>query len=211
MTNEEKQKIKTLEALTKKLYKKLDKKLLFHGWHHIQFVKNKAKEFSKFIDANQFLVESAAIVHDLNYIAGKSFNPESGFILAQNILTDTNYTNTEIERLKRIILESHTKIRTSKISNEGKALSDADTLFKALPITPIVFASKFIQENNINIEKLATKVCEEQNRLMRDNIYFYIPAVQQKYLSWAKTNLSLWNNVEESLKDKDIKKLLEII
>ena len=140
MTNQ--QKIQKLKSLLKKLYLKNSKKLLFHGWHHINFVSKKAAEFARPIGADEFLAESSGLVHDLNYIVMPNSEPEVGQELRENYLEKAGYSRKEIERIEKIIMEGHTRIRTTKISKEGKALSDGDTLFKALPTTPILFASK---------------------------------------------------------------------
>jgi len=192
------------------LYQKHQKELLFHGWHHITFVTKKSVVFAKEIGANEFLVQSAALVHDLNYIVESNSKPEAGKELRHSILEKAGYTPDEIEEIEKIIVDECTTNRHSDISLESKALSDADTLFKALPVTPILFASKYIQENNVDIAKLAHKICAEQNHLMESGIYFYTDKAKEMYLKWAKVNLELWGNVEECLKDEDVREMLKI-
>jgi uncharacterized protein len=101
-------------------------------------------------------------------------------------------------------------MRNKNISDEAKALSDADTLFKALLFTPILFASKYIEENKVDIKKLADKIISEQNQLFEKGIYFYTEVVKGKYLDWAKINFKLWSNVNESLEGPDIAEVLSI-
>jgi len=204
------QKIQKLKSLLKKLYLKNSKKLLFHGWHHINFVSKKAAEFAGPIGADAFLAESSGLVHDLNYIVIPNSEPEVGQKLRENYLTQAGYSRKEIERIEKIIMEGHTRTRTTKISKEGKALSDGDTLFKALPTTPILFASKYIEQNKVDIAKLAHKVSSEQNKLMKSGIYFYTALAKKKYLKWGKINLALWDNVNEALKDDDVLEMLSI-
>ncbi|EKD25435.1 MAG: hypothetical protein ACD_80C00057G0003 [uncultured bacterium (gcode 4)] len=207
MSNENK--IKTLTLRLEELYTKESKKLIFHGWHHVVFVKTKALDFAVSIHADVFLVESAALVHDLNYIIKAFSEPEEAKEYRHDLLSEIGYTESEIERIESIIMESHTAIRNHTISNEWKALSDADTLFKALPITPILFTSNYIQQNQIDIQKLASKITSEQNKLLNEWIYFYTDLAKSKYLKRAEVNLALWNNVYESLKDKDITDMLD--
>jgi uncharacterized protein len=107
-------------------------------------------------------------------------------------------------------MESHTSNRNENISSEGKALSDADTLFKALPITPILFASKYISQNKVNIKELSDKIVSEQNKLFKEGIYFYTEIAKKRYLHWAKINLDLWNNVNMALDDPDINEVISI-
>lgn len=204
------QKINKLNDVLKKLYYKKSKELLFHGWHHINFVRKKSKIFAQSINANVFIVESAALVHDLNYLAKENSHPEDGKELRKEILTECKYSDEEIAIIEKIIKEEHTATRDENISDEAKALSDADTLFKALPFTPILFASKYIEENKVDIKQLANKVTSEQNRLLESGIYFYTKIAKEKYLDWAKINLKLWNNVNESLEDPDIEEILFI-
>ncbi|MGV8150484.1 MAG: HD family phosphohydrolase [Candidatus Woesearchaeota archaeon] len=207
---DKKQKLERLTSKLEHIYHKQSKKLLYHGWHHIIFVRNKAVVFAKSIDADLFLVESAALVHDLNYIVKKNSEPEEADVYRRNILISSGYSHDEIIRIEKIIMESHTLTRNKKISNEGKSLSDADTLFKALPITPILFANKYIAQNGTDIRKLARKITSEQNKLLDEGIYFYTSLAKKKYLNWAKSTLALWNNVEDALRDEDVSEMLRI-
>ena len=203
-------KVENLINLLKPLYLEHSKNLLFHGWHHITFVRKKALEFADSIDANRLIVEAAALTHDLNYIVKPNSEPEEGKELRQQFLSKAGFTNEEAEKIESVVMESHTGTRGKKVTLEGMALSDADTLFKSLPITPIIFAQKYITQNKVDIFKLAHKVTSEQNPLIEQDIYFYTDYAKKKYLSWAKDNLKLWNNVIEALNDEDIKEILKI-
>lgn len=208
MTNT--QKISKLNTKLLKLYRKESKKLLFHGWHHINFVRNKAIEFAKTIKADLFIVESAALVHDLNYFVKVYSRAGEGAQLRSKILTECGYEIAEIKIIEKVILECETATRGRNISPEGKALSDGDTLFKALPTTPVLFASKYITESKIDIKILADKIIKDQRTLLNSGIYFYTPLAKKKYLRWAKHNLQLWENIQESLQDMDVQELLLI-
>jgi len=203
-------KIQSLRIALEQLYLENSQKLLFHGWHHINFVRKKAIEFADSVEADAFIAESAALVHDLNYIVEPNSEPEVGIDLRKDCLTKAGYSPEEVSQIEGIIMESHTRTRSNKISKEGMALSDADTLFKALPTTPILFASKYLTQNKVNIGKLANKVSSEQNQLMESEIYFYTDLAKRKYLKWAEINLALWNNVNEALMDEDVVEILEI-
>jgi uncharacterized protein len=204
-------KIYTLESSLKQLYALHNKELLFHGWHHINFVRNKAKEFASRIGANTDIVEAAALVHDLNYVVKKFSEPEVGEKIRKEYLINSGYDQDEIDKIEKIILEAHMANRSSSISLEAQALSDADTLFKSLPITPIIFAGKYLIQNNVDIKILSKKVCDEQLPLMEQGIYFYTDIAKEKYSNWAKVNLNLWQNVQESLNDIDVQELLKDI
>lgn len=209
MTQREKDLVDLLTSKIEVVYKQEGDKLLFHGQHIILFVKNKALEFASSLGANQFIVESAALVHDLDNIVSPSSEPEAATPYRYKLLSELGYTQDEVTKIESIIMESHTGTRNNQISDEGKSLSDAGTLFKSLPITPILFTGSYIKENNIDIQKLAAKVTWEQNRLLEEGIYFYTDAAKSKYLKWAETNLALRNNVNDCLQDKDVTDMLK--
>lgn len=202
-------KINKLKEALRLLYLEHKDNLLFHGWHHVDFVRKKAMEFARAIEANVFLVESAALVHDLNYIVETNSEPEMGKDLRSNYLSEAGYSAEEISQIENIVMEADIGNRTGTLSKEGMALSDADTLFKSLPTTPILFAGRYIDQNKIDIAKLADKICSEQKKLMEQGIYFYTDLAKQKYIKWAETNLALWSNVNEALKDEDVVEMLK--
>lgn len=193
-----------------KLYKDRSADMLFHGWHHIYFVAKKAVEFADEFDVNKELVEAAALTHDLNYLVEVNTDPGIGKALRVKYLEEASFSETEINEIEDVVMQGHTGTRHGNIPDAAKALSDADTLFKALPITPIIFAGHFITENRIDIKKLADKVVGEQKPLMDEGIYFYTSIAKEKYLDWANTNLKLWENVQIALGDEDISEMLAI-
>lgn len=203
------EKLTKLEAVLRKLYRKHHKELLFHGWHHVVFVVRKAIIFAKSSRMDLFLVESAAWTHDLNYIVAPNSSQEAGEELRAEILKKCGYSQEQIARIEKIILEASIATRGKNISPEAQVLSDADTLFKTIPTTPILFASKFMTQNKIDLDKLAKRIIQEQEPLMEQGIYFYTKAAK-KYLPWAKANLQIWSDLKESLKDKDVLEMLEI-
>lgn len=185
-------------------------KLLFHGWHHIQFVHNKAIEFAKFLECDVEKVAVASLVHDLNYIFSDKLEPEAARAYIIKYVIEAKYEPAYAKEVANLIEDGHLAYRGSReLSNEAKALADADTLFKTIPTTPILFASKFITQNKYDISKLGHKVVEEQKPLMDSGKYFYTELAKKKYLRWAKINLEMWENVLESLNDKDIKEMLD--
>lgn len=200
----------TLAAELEKLYQDRSADMLFHGWHHIFFVAKKAVKFAEEFDVDVELVEAAALTHDLNYIVEVNSEPEAGKVLRAKYLSEAGFSENEVTEIDYLVMEEHTATRHAQISDAAKALSDADTLFKALPITPILFAGHFVTENHIDIGKLANKIVSEQKPLMEQGIYFYTEAAKTKYLGWAETNLKLWVNVKTALRDEDVEEMLTI-
>lgn len=193
-----------------KLYKERSAEMLFHGWHHIYFVAKKAVEFAREFDVDVELVEAAALTHDLNYLVEPNSEPEIGKELRVEYLIKSGFSDQEAAKIDSLVMEEHTATRTAQISDAAKALSDADTLFKALPVTPILLAGHFLTENHIDIGRLANKVVDEQKPLMEQGIYFYTQTAKDKYMGWAETNFKLWENVKVSLDDEDVQDMLNI-
>ncbi len=200
----------TLVAALQGIYEERKGEMLFHGWHHITFVARKAVEFAEVLGVDKEIVEAAALTHDLNYLVEVNSEPEAGREMRGDYLKQAGYDGDEVETIEAIVMEEHTATRHAAISDSAKALSDADTLFKALPITPIIFAGHFIRENRIDIQKLARKVVREQQPLIEQGIYFYTDAAKEKYMRWAEVNLQLWQNVEAALADPAVSDMLEV-
>lgn len=201
--------IEDLENAIRKLYKSAKDDLPFHGWHHIYFVKTKAVQFASERRADSSLVAAASLVHDLNYVVRLNSSPDAGRQLRREYLENAGFEQPGIDRVEEIITEAHTATRSESISPEGAALSDADTLFKSLPMTPVVFSHLYLAENGIGLRELAEKIVKEQLPLMEEGIYFYDSTVRDQYLPWAEANMNLWRWIMDSLNDPDIVDLLK--
>lgn len=125
-------------------------------------------------------------------------------------MVEAGFSEAEVDEIETLVMQEHTATRHANISDAAKALSDADTLFKVLPTTSILFAGHFITENHIDIGRLAKKVVSEQRPLLDAGIYFYTTAAKEKYLGWAEINLKLWENVQFALDDEDVSEMLAI-
>jgi len=171
--------------------------LPFHGWHHIEFVAKKAVQFATELPgANPEYVEGAALTHDLNYLVTPNSKPEAGWELREQYLIDAGFSVLgEIARIDEIVMEANTATRTADISPSAQALSDGDTLFKVLPVTPVILSGNFAIENDINLKKLAQKIVDEQQPLIDQGTYFYTESAKRQALGWAALNLRLWNNM----------------
>lgn len=194
-----------------KLYMRHKEELLFHGWHHISFVARKSVEFAEELHVDKELVEAAALTHDLNYIVDThSEGPEKGTELQTKYLSQAGFSEDEIAKIHAVVLEEHIGTRNASISDEAKALADADCLFKVMPLTPVLFSSKFITETKVDIRYWAERIIREQKPLLEQGIYFYTESAKKKYLAWAKTDLQLVEQVLEALDDPAVQEMLDI-
>jgi uncharacterized protein len=191
------------------LYSEQTADVPFHGWHHISFVATKAKIFAEELDADAATVEIAALVHDVNYLVDAASWAARGAALRAHILKEAGLDDDAILRIEEVVTSSETRVRGRDLSREAMALSDADTLFKALPITPVVLAPLYMRETGKTLRELADKIVGEQVPLRDDGIYFYSDSAKKKYESWGETNLALWVGIRDALDDPSVLDLIE--
>ena len=186
-------------------------RLQFHGWHHVSFVRSKAARFAVLNGAEVSVVETAALVHDVNYLVRRNSTASAGRGLRLAILSRAGVQPHVAGWIDRIVDEAEMATRGRDISLEAQALSDADTLFKALPVTPVVLAHRYLEENGIGLRELANKICGEQQSVHDEGFYFYNPEAAAMYTRWATANLQLWQCIRESLDDADVEDLLDAV
>jgi uncharacterized protein len=186
-------------------------KLPFHGWHHVSFVRAKAVEFAELNGSDVAVVETAALVHDVNYIVRRNSSAAAGRRLRLEILATAGVAKPVAAWIDRIVREAEMAVRHREISLEAQALSDADTLFKALPVTPVVLAHRYLAENGVSLRELADKIVGEQRPAHDDGYYFYNERAAATYMRWASANLELWRCIRESLDDPTVEQLLATV
>lgn len=187
------------------------RRLPFHGWHHVSFVRAKAAEFAARNGADVSLVETAALVHDLNYLVRRNSPAAAGGELRRRLLADAGVDAAVVDRIDTVVVEAEMATRHRDISIEAQALSDGDTLFKALPVTPVMLAHRYLTENGISLRELAGKIVGEQAGVLDAGFYFYSRAAADAYSHWASANLALWRCVVEALDDPTVTQLLAAI
>jgi uncharacterized protein len=185
--------------------------LQFHGWHHVSFVRDKAEHFAGRNGADVAVVAVAALVHDLNYLVRKGGPARDGRALRLRILAEAGIPEATARWIDRIVDEAEMATRGRHISLEAQALSDADTLFKALPVTPVVLAPRYLVENGLSLRDLAHKIVGEQRGVHEEGFYFYDPEAAATYSRWASANLELWQCIVEALDDPTVTRLLSAV
>lgn len=203
--------IEDVERQVWQLCQDLAANLQFHGWHHVSFVRDKAIHFAERNDACVEVVHVAALVHDLNYMVRRNSLPMDGAELRAKVLASAGVDAAVAEWIEKIVIEAEMRTRDRNISLEAQALSDADTLFKALPVTPVVLAHKYLQENGITLRELAHKIVGEQQGKHDAGFYFYDAEAAATYSKWASANLKLWQCIVESLDDPCVEDLLSAV
>ncbi|WP_432705073.1 HD family phosphohydrolase [Actinokineospora globicatena] len=186
-------------------------RLQFHGWHHVSFVRDKAAEFAAGNGSDVAVVETAALVHDVNYLVRRNSTAAAGSGLRLSILAGAGVALEAARWIDAIVDEAEMRTRHRDITREAQALSDADTLFKALPVTPVVLAHRYLAENGVSLRELANKIVGEQRDPHTEGYYFYSPAAAAAYSRWATANLELWQCIQESLDDPTVSRLLTAV
>lgn len=207
----EKAALDQVERRVKRLCERFAASLPFHGWHHVHFVRTKAGGFARSNGSDPAVVETAALVHDLNYIVLRNSAASAGRDLRMGILARAGVAEGVAERIDEIVCEAEMSTRHRDISLAAQALSDADTLFKALPVTPVMLAHRYLSENGITLNELAHKIVGEQRGVHDAGFYFYSPRARAMYSRWATANLELWQCVLEALDDPSVGELLEAV
>jgi uncharacterized protein len=197
-----------LRSSLKELYGRYTDTLLFHGWHHVDFVARKAVEFADELNVDTELVEAMALVHDLNYIADVTSGVDAGRELRAEYLATVGYSTDEITLIEETVHAASIENRDADISDLAKALSDADSLFKVMPVGPIILSARYITETKVDLRKWADKIMRDQQPLLDKGIYFYTKTANEKYLDWVKVDLALVASIQKSLDDPDIQAFL---
>jgi uncharacterized protein len=193
------------------LYARHDTRLPFHGWHHVRFVRDKAMEFAAQNSSDVRLVGVAALVHDVNYLVRRNSSAAAGRELRMDLLTSAGASADLARRIDRVVCEAEMATRHRNISVEAQALSDADTLFKALPITPVVLAHRYLAETGASLRGLAHKIVGEQQGRLDQGFYFYNRHAAERYSDWAVANLTLWQCILASLDDPVVDDLVRAV
>lgn len=200
-----------VDAQVRELCARYAQRLPFHGWHHVSFVRSKAVQFARVNGAEVSVVETAALVHDVNYLVRRNSPAAAGERLRLDMLTRAGVCLDTARWIDDIVVEAEMANRGPDISVEAQALSDADTLFKALPVTPVMLSHRYLAENGITLRELADKIVGEQQAAHDEGYYFYNRDAAAAYSRWASTNLMLWQHIRESLDDHDVAELLDAV
>ncbi|MGC7098568.1 HD family phosphohydrolase [Amycolatopsis lurida] len=203
--------IDAVEQAVRQLCRRHAERLPFHGWHHVSFVRAKSVGFAEHNGADVSIVETAALVHDVNYLVRRNSPAAEGSGLRRQLLADAEVPLGAAERIDAIIDEAEMANRGPDISLEAQALSDADTLFKALPVTPVVLAHKYLRENGLSLRELANKIVGEQRDVHDEGYYFYNAEAAAEYSRWALANLELWQCIKEAVDDPAVEELLDAV
>lgn len=110
---------------------KLDGEGTGHDWWHIHRVRNTALQIAKEEQADAFVVELAALLHDIADHKFHGGDVEIGPATARDWLNSLNVSNQVVEHVSEIIRDisfKGAKVNTPMKTIEGKVVQDADRL-----------------------------------------------------------------------------------
>lgn len=203
--------LRGIEREVRREYRSFTLGLPFHGWHHVQFVRSRAVIYAEENGSDVSVVAAAALVHDLNYMVARNSTVKAGAGLRHELLSHAGVGERLIEYIEEVILQAETSSRDGNIGLEAQALSDADTVFKVLPTTPVLLAHRYMQETGQDLRTLCSDIVTDQVPLWRENIYFYNEGAKIQYASWASANLVLWECIHEALQTPEVQSLVELL
>ena len=96
--------IDAVEQWVHQLCRRFAERLTFHGWHHVSFVRSKAVEFANANGAEVGVVETAALVHDVNYIVRRNSSASAGRGLRLEILSGAGVPRPTAGWVDRVII-----------------------------------------------------------------------------------------------------------
>ena len=118
--------IKKLEDIVREIMSPLEGTA--HSYAHVERVAQIAAILAKEENADQELVQTAALLHDIGYAVGEPHN-ETGARLARRILEQsTNLPEQRIEKTIKIILRHPIASRSKLETVEEKIVWDADKI-----------------------------------------------------------------------------------
>lgn len=118
---------KAEKHILKILQEKLPSNLYYHSIHHIYDVMQAAERIAimeDVIDEDLFLLKTAALFHDAGFIYQYENNEDFGAKLAEEILVQYGYNDTQIEKVKQLIIA--TKVHLEPRNKLEAIIKDAD-------------------------------------------------------------------------------------
>ncbi len=165
----------------------------YHNVEHTQYVIAKARllaEKENFKETEIWLIETAALFHDLGYIGGAKEHEIRSCQRARIDLPEYGFTNTQIEKICGMIMA--TEIPQSPKNRYDKILADADLFYLASPQFKH-FGDKLFFEFKEADPNLTEKHWHE---------------IQIKFLTQHRYFTSYGKKVLEPLKKKNLEKLI---
>jgi predicted metal-dependent HD superfamily phosphohydrolase len=122
-TSKYQQKIINLTRIASDIYQELP----YHNFYHALDVWSVTKEYgilTRISEEERFVLESAALLHDIIYVANANDNEEKSAELAKYLLPRLGYSNPQIEKIKDLIMA--TKWPTNPKNFLEQIICDAD-------------------------------------------------------------------------------------
>jgi uncharacterized protein len=145
---------------------------------HVKYVVEYAKELAKKLNANEEIVEIAALLHDIGRIDGSNENHhEIGAEYAEKFLREQKYDEKKISIVKNCILAHRGSVHIKKETIEAECVASADAMahfgnIPAILYWAYVFLGKDIEEGKAmvksKLERSFKKMIPEAQDIVRE-------------------------------------------
>ncbi len=126
----------------------------YGAWtHHILPVVKYAKLMAEKLEADQEIVEIAALLHDYASVKDRKLYEEHhihGAKLAEEILKKFNYPSDKIEQVKHCILSHRGSKTVQKLTKEALCVADADSMAHFDSISSLFYMAFFSHKMSID-------------------------------------------------------------
>ena len=145
----------------------LDSKVYGIGaWdHHIKIVYELAKKYASEYGANQKIVSLAALLHDIASVTDVEYTEDhhiKGAEIAEEILLGYNYSQEEIELIKKCILNHRGSVLITKNTPEEICIADCDAMAHFYSIPSLL--SMVYREKKLSIDDGSKFVMDKLDR-----------------------------------------------
>lgn len=145
---------------------------------HVKYVVEYAKELAKKLNADEEIVEIAALLHDIGRIDGSNENHhEVGAEYAEKFLKENNYDEKKISIVKNCILAHRGSVPIKRETAEAECIASADAMahfgnIPSLLYWAYVFLGKDIEEGRIlmkdKLKRSFNKMIPEAQDIVRE-------------------------------------------
>ncbi len=148
--------------------------------HHILLVVKYAKIMAKRLDANEEIVEIAALLHDYASVKDYALYKDHhihGANEAEIILKQFDYPLEKIEKIKHCILTHRGSKKEDKLSKEALCIANADSMAHFDSISSLFYLAFFSHKMNIDeahnwliqkLERSWNKLSSEAKEIIKD-------------------------------------------
>lgn len=189
--------IETFESRIKEILKTgLDKRLHYHGFHHVLYVLDAASEiasYSDLSDRERLMLKTAVLLHDAGFLRTYNEHEVAGTEIANEMLPEFGYTKSDIKIINGMIMA--TRIPQSPANHLEEIIADADLEYLGTDNFEKISEYLYMELIEYNYIRSREEWNQIQVRFLKSHRYFTEFCIQKK----------------EPVKQKHLKKIINLI